>query len=86
MHGIDAESSMLKRPTCVIAKDVKSYTYCCYVRYLSLIVRIGEMPWPILVATQYHAELRLPEEGSAIKRLVVFNIVWLGSIIYWMDL
>ena len=33
-------------PNCVIATDVKSCTYCCYVRCTTLIVQIGGMPCP----------------------------------------
>ena len=29
------------------------------------------MPWPKTVATQYHAQLELPDKGRAIKELVV---------------
>ncbi len=49
-------------PNRVIAKDVKSCTYCCYVRYATL-----------TVATQYHAQLGLSDKGRAIKVLVVCN-------------
>ncbi len=31
------------------------------------------MPWPETSATQYHAQLGLPDKGRAIKGLVVFN-------------
>ena len=31
------------------------------------------MPWPKTGATQYHAQLGLPDKGYAIKGLVVFN-------------
>ncbi len=31
------------------------------------------MPWPQTGATQYHAQLGLPDEGSAIKGLDVCN-------------
>ena len=31
------------------------------------------MPWPKTGATQYHAQLGIPDEGRAIKRLVVCN-------------
>ena len=31
------------------------------------------MPWPKTVATQYHAQLGLPDKGHAIKGLVVSN-------------
>ena len=51
----------------VIAKDVKSCNYCCYVRCATLIVLEGEMPWPQTSATQYHAQLGLQDKGHAIK-------------------
>ena len=31
------------------------------------------MPWPRTGATQYHAQLGLPDKGRAIKGLVVCN-------------
>ncbi len=31
------------------------------------------MPWPQTGATQYHAQLGLPDKGHAIKELVVCN-------------
>ncbi len=31
------------------------------------------MPWHQIGATQYHAQLGLPDKGRAIKLLVVFN-------------
>ena len=31
------------------------------------------MPWPQTGATQYHAQLRLPNKGRVIKGLVVSN-------------
>ena len=31
------------------------------------------MPWPQIGATQYHAQLGLPDKGRAIKGLVVCN-------------
>ena len=31
------------------------------------------MPWPQTVATQYHAQLGLPDKGRAIKGLVFCN-------------
>ncbi len=31
------------------------------------------MPWPITGATQYHAQLGLPDKGRAIKGLVIYN-------------
>ncbi len=60
-------------PNRVIAKDVKKCTDCCYVRYATLIVRLGCMPWPKTGATQYHAQLGLPDKGRAIKGLIVCN-------------
>ena len=37
------------------------------------------MPWPKTGATQYHAQLGLPDRGRAIKGLVVRYVVWLES-------
>ena len=39
-------SASIHGPNCVIAKDFKSCTYCCYVRCATLIVRVVGMPWP----------------------------------------
>ncbi len=58
-------------PNRVIAKDVKICTYCCYVRCATLIVWVVGMPWHQTGSTQYHAQLGLPEKGSAINGLVV---------------
>ena len=33
-------------PNCVIAKDVKSCTYCCWVRCTTCIIWVGGMPLP----------------------------------------
>ena len=44
------------------------------------------MPWPQTGATNYHAQLELPDKGSAIKGLDVCYEVWLGSMIYGMGL
>ncbi len=33
------------------------------------------MPWPHTVATYYHAQLRLPQKGLAIKWLVVWHVM-----------
>ena len=57
----------------VKAKDVKSCTYCCYVRCASLIVWVKGMPLPQAGATQYHAQLELPDKGRAIKGSVICN-------------
>ncbi len=40
---------------------------------MTLIVRVGEIPWPQTGATQYHAQLGLPDKGRAIERLVFCN-------------
>ena len=39
-------------------------------RYTTLIVREGGMPWHKTGATYYYAQLGLPDKGSAIKELV----------------
>ncbi len=52
----------------VIAKDVKSCTYCCcYVRCATLIVGVGEMPWTKTGTTHYHAKLRLSDKGDCAR-------------------
>ncbi len=63
----------------VVAKDVKSCTYCYYVICTTLTIRVGGIPWPQTGATHYHAQLVLPDKVRAIKRLFVFYAVWLGS-------
>ncbi len=35
--------------------------------------RMSRMPWPKTGATQYHAQLGLPDKGRAIKEFVVCN-------------
>ena len=42
----------------------------------------GGMPWPKTGATQYHAQLGLPDKDRAIKVLVVFNDLALGSRVF----
>ena len=44
------------------------------------------MLWPQTDATHYHAQLRFPEKGLAIKELVVCYVVWLRSMINGMGL
>ncbi len=64
MRGLDARSSA---QNCRIAEDVKCYTYCCYIRCATLIVRVGGMPWPQTGATHLHVQQGLSEKGRAIK-------------------
>ncbi len=58
-------------PNSVIAKDVKSCTYCCYVLCGILNVRV--------CTNHCHAKLGISDKGRAIKGLVVFYAVWIGS-------
>ncbi len=44
---------------------------------MTLIVRVGGIPWPINSATQYHAMLGLPDKGSA----NILDIVEIGLLI-----
>ncbi len=69
--GVGEFMGSILGPNRVIVKDVKSYTYCCYVRCATLILRVGEIPWPKTGATQYHAQLGLQNKGRAIKEFVV---------------
>ena len=41
--------------------------------------RRREIPWPHTGTTHYHAQLVLPDQGCAIKWLVVCYVVWLES-------
>ncbi len=59
-------------PSCVIAKDVKSCTYCCYAICATSIVWVGGIPWPQTGATQYHSHLG-SDKDLDIKGLVVCN-------------
>ena len=45
-------------------KDFKNGSYCCY-------VRSGEISFPKSGAIDYHEQFVLPEEGRAIKGLVI---------------
>ena len=61
----------------------ESELHYCFTDILNLIKPIqtrvcgliggGGMPWPQTGATQYHAQLGLPDKGRAIKGLVVCN-------------
>ncbi len=67
----------------VITKDVKSFTYYCYVRCVTLIVRVGGIPCPPTLATHYHTQLGLQDKGRAIKGLIVFHFktsLWILSL------
>ncbi len=52
-----------------MAKYVRSYTFLSYVRCATLIVCVGGMPWLQTGATQFHAQLGLPDKGRAIAPL-----------------
>ncbi len=59
----------------VWAKDVKSCTNFCYVRCATLILSVGDIPWPQLGATHYHAQLGLQDKGRVIKKWAVCYVV-----------
>ena len=63
----------------VIAKDVKSCIYCCWVRCATSIVWVRGIFWPLTGTTNNFAQLGLPDKGLAIKGFVVCYVVWLGS-------
>ncbi len=62
---------------CVIVKDVKSCSYCCYVRCATLIVM--EMPLANTCTTYYRLQLGLPDKCHTIIGL----LQWLGSGAFW---
>ncbi len=53
-------------PNRVIARDVKSCTYYCYVRFATLIVWVRGMPWPQTGETLFHAQIGLQDKGCAL--------------------
>ena len=65
--GLGLDGSMLD-PNCVIAKDVKSCSYCYYVKCALLMNALAKTG-----ATYYHAQLGLPDKIRAIKGLIVCN-------------
>ncbi len=60
MLGVSKVMVSMLGPNRVLAKNVKSCTYCCYVRFAIL-----------TGAIQYPAQFRLPDKGRATKGLVV---------------
>ncbi len=44
-------------PKLRLAKEIKSYTFYCYVRCAALILRVGGMPWLQTGTTQYHTQI-----------------------------
>ncbi len=65
---------------CVIdKKNVKSYTYCCYISCAKLIERVGEKTRPQKRRNSLPCTVR-------IKGLVVCYVKWLRSMIYEMGL
>ncbi len=70
-------------PNRVLTKNVNICSYFRYVRCATLIVSVGGMPWRNTGVTHHHAQLGLPHKGRAIKGLVVFYLVGLGSMIFF---
>ena len=60
-------------PNCVIARDVKSCTFCYYVRCVTLMVRVGGMHLCKTGTTHNHAQLWLTDKSRAIKGLVILG-------------
>ena len=63
--------SLILSPNRVIASDIKSCTYCCYVRCAVLIVCVVGMPWP--KTDEICAQLGFSDKGCATEGLVFFN-------------
>ena len=70
----------------MLGPNVKNCAYCCYVRCVTFIARVGGMPWPQTGTTHYHAQFGLPDKGRAIKGLIVCYLVLLETMIYGMSL
>ncbi len=58
----------------------------CNVWFTIPLIWIWGMPWPQTEATHCHAQFGLPDKGRAIKRLVVYCVVWLRYMIYGIGL
>ncbi len=71
--GVGEVIVLILGPNRFKAKNVKSCTYCLYVRCVTLILWVGGMPWPKTCATQYHAIAQLGLPGRAIKGMAVCN-------------
>ena len=74
-------------PNRVLAKDVKSCTYCCHVRYATLIVRVGVVSWPQNRRNSLPWTVRTSKPRSCNQRvgcLLLYVLVWLRSMIYGM--
>ncbi len=64
----------------VIAKDVKSCTYCCYVRYAILIVRVGGNALaPKNRCNSLPCTVRTSRQRSCNQRVGCLLGIWLGS-------
>ncbi len=59
-------------PNFVIGKDVKKLYLLLLCQTLKLIVCVRGTPWSHTGATQYHAQLGLPDKVRAIKGLVCY--------------
>ncbi len=66
----------------VIAKDVKSCTYYCYVRCATLIVRVEGNAFAPNRRNSLPFTVRTSRQRCAIKRFVVCYVVWLRYIIF----
>ena len=55
----------------VIAKDVRKLYLLLLCQMRDINNMSGGLPWSQTCATQYHAQLELPDKGCAIKGLVV---------------
>ena len=53
--------------------SVARCSYCCYVRWVALIVWPRGMIWPQTCATQCHTNLELTDKCNTIKGVVVFG-------------
>ena len=65
--------ALMLGPNRVIAKEVKSCTYCCYIRCATLIVWVGVNAMAPNSRNSVPCTVRTPDKGRAIKGLVVCN-------------
>ncbi len=61
LFGVGKEMGSMLGSHHVIAQDIKSCTYCFYVEWETLIVRVLGMAWSKTGVIQYHVQLGLPD-------------------------
>ncbi len=72
---VGKEISSILDPDHSKAKDVKSCTYCCYVRCSTLIVGFGGMPWSKTDASEFTKPIRTSWQSAYNQRVVSMQLL-----------